>query len=121
MVLVHKPTLKEFQKKNFKHLEQQTEAFGSYFQGVSINMDLEFCFHFEKVTIHVSYLLCKALYTYLVPYILFICRPDFGLYIKCLQQVYGLKTLGVSTISGSSVNISQCTLTGGSRSLEVWL
>lgn len=47
MVLVHELTLKEFQKKNLKHLEQQTEALGSYFQDVSINMDLEF-FSFKK-------------------------------------------------------------------------
>jgi hypothetical protein len=40
MVLVHELALKEFQKKNFKHLEQQTEALGSCFQDGFTNMDL---------------------------------------------------------------------------------
>lgn len=89
MVLVQELTLKEFPKKSFVHLEQQTKASGSYFQNVFINMDLEF--YFLKNEKKRFYLLYKTLYKHiLTSYFLSICSLHFCLYVKHLPQTYRL-------------------------------
>lgn len=64
MVLVHELTLKEFQKKNFWHLE--LKLWVVIFRMYPSTWIQKF-FSFKKITIHVSYLHYKALCIHILP------------------------------------------------------